>query len=72
MTADSRIENISDTARWVALYRAIESERPDAHFRDPYARRLLGEGGEADREVGARRFARASGPWSCGPASSTR
>ncbi len=47
MTADLRIENISDTARWVALYRAIESERPDAHFRDPYARRLLGEDGEA-------------------------
>jgi methyltransferase (TIGR00027 family) len=42
-----RIEHISDTARWVALYRAIESDRPDAHFRDPWARRLLGEGGEA-------------------------
>ena len=41
------IENISDTARWVALYRALESERPDAHFRDPYARRLAGEHGEA-------------------------
>lgn len=42
----SAIENISDTARWVALYRAIESDRPDAHFRDPYARRLIGQGGE--------------------------
>jgi methyltransferase (TIGR00027 family) len=41
------IAHISDTARWVALYRAIESERPDAHFRDPYARRLVGERGEA-------------------------
>ncbi len=41
------IENISDTARWVALYRAMESERPDAHFRDPHARRLAGERGEA-------------------------
>jgi methyltransferase (TIGR00027 family) len=41
------IENISDTARWVAVYRAQESERPDAHFRDPYARRLAGERGEA-------------------------
>jgi methyltransferase (TIGR00027 family) len=40
------IENISDTARWVAIYRAEESERPDAHFRDPYARRLAGERGE--------------------------
>jgi methyltransferase (TIGR00027 family) len=44
--AGARIENVSDTARWVALYRAIESERPDAHFRDPYARRLAGERGE--------------------------
>ena len=44
--AGARIENVSDTARWVALYRAIESERPDAHFRDPHARRLAGERGE--------------------------
>jgi methyltransferase (TIGR00027 family) len=40
------IENISDTARWVAIYRAMESERPDAIFRDPYARRLGGARGE--------------------------
>jgi methyltransferase (TIGR00027 family) len=40
------IEHVSDTARWVALYRAMESERPDALFRDPYARRLAGERGE--------------------------
>jgi methyltransferase (TIGR00027 family) len=44
---DSKIENISDTARWVALYRAMETERPDAHFRDPFARRLAGQRGEA-------------------------
>jgi len=43
---DPSIANISDTARWVALYRAMESERPDAHFRDPYARRLAGTRGE--------------------------
>ncbi len=43
---DPSIESISDTARWVALYRAMESERPDAHFRDPYARRLAGARGE--------------------------
>jgi len=30
----------------VALYRAMESERPDALFRDPYARKLAGERGE--------------------------
>ena len=40
------IEHISDTARWVALYRAMESERPDAHFRDPFARVLAGAKGE--------------------------
>ena len=41
-----KIENVSDTARWVAVYRAMETDRPDAHFRDPYARRLAGEHGE--------------------------
>ncbi|HEX9636270.1 MAG TPA: SAM-dependent methyltransferase [Acidobacteriota bacterium] len=40
------IRNISDTARWVAVYRARESERPDAHFQDRFARRLAGERGE--------------------------
>jgi methyltransferase (TIGR00027 family) len=40
------IRNISDTARWAAVYRARESERPDALFRDPLARRLAGERGE--------------------------
>ena len=40
------IEHISDTARWVAVYRAMETERPDAHFHDPYARRLAGAHGE--------------------------
>lgn len=42
---DSRIRHISDTARWVAEYRAEESERPDALFRDPLARRLAGARG---------------------------
>ena len=41
------INNVSDTARWVAFYRAMESERPDAVFRDPFARRLAGDKGEA-------------------------
>lgn len=40
------IRDISDTARWVAYYRAMETDRPDALFRDPYARRLAGERGE--------------------------
>jgi methyltransferase (TIGR00027 family) len=45
--ADSPITHVSDTARWVALYRAVETERADPLFRDPYARRLAGERGEA-------------------------
>jgi methyltransferase (TIGR00027 family) len=40
------IRSISDTARWVAFHRATESERSDAIFHDPYARRLAGERGE--------------------------
>jgi methyltransferase (TIGR00027 family) len=47
MTQATPIRNVSDTALWVAIYRAMESERPDAIFRDPYARRLGGERGEA-------------------------
>ncbi len=39
------IENVSDTARWVAMYRAMETERRDAIFRDPFAARLAGEHG---------------------------
>lgn len=41
------IDNVSDTARWVAVYRAMETARPDAVFRDPYAARLAGEKGVA-------------------------
>src|SRR3954465_1216985 len=41
------IENVSDTARWVAVYRAMETDRPDALFRDPFAARLAGEKGNA-------------------------
>jgi methyltransferase (TIGR00027 family) len=43
----SHIRNVSDTAHWVAMYRAMESDRRDALFRDPYARRLAGPRGEA-------------------------
>src|SRR3954468_1891877 len=41
------VRNVSDTARWVATYRARESARRDALFRDPLAGRLAGERGEA-------------------------
>jgi methyltransferase (TIGR00027 family) len=40
------IQHISDTARWAAVFRARESERPNALFRDPFARRLAGQRGE--------------------------
>jgi methyltransferase (TIGR00027 family) len=46
-STDNPIRNVSDTALWVAIYRAMESERPDAIFHDPYARRLGGERGQA-------------------------
>ncbi len=46
MSTEPLIRNVSDTAAWVAMYRAMESERPDAVFRDPYARRLAGKRGE--------------------------
>lgn len=53
------IEHVSDTARWVAYYRAMETDRPDAIFRDPYARRLAGAEGKAivDRLPDGRRMA---------------
>jgi methyltransferase (TIGR00027 family) len=43
----SPVSNVSDTARWVAVYRAWESARPDALFNDPYAKSLAGERGKA-------------------------
>lgn len=44
--SDGTLQNISDTALWVAMYRAYESERKDALFHDPWARRLAGPRGE--------------------------
>lgn len=37
------IKNVSDTSIWVAHYRALESERGDALFQDPYAKILVGD-----------------------------
>ncbi len=37
----SSIEHVSDTALWVANYRALESRRSDALFHDPLAEKLL-------------------------------
>lgn len=44
--SEPTIQHISDTARWSAVFRARESERPNPLFRDPFARRLAGERGE--------------------------
>jgi len=40
------VERVQDTARWVAMARALESERPDRLFDDPFARKLAGPRGE--------------------------
>jgi len=42
---DATIENVSDTAFWVAHYRGLEGERADALFQDPLAARLAGDRG---------------------------
>ncbi|UBF27049.1 SAM-dependent methyltransferase [Kovacikia minuta CCNUW1] len=53
------LQSVSDTARAVAFARALETERPDALFHDPFARRLAGVQGEqiyhkmqGDRSIG--------------------
>jgi methyltransferase (TIGR00027 family) len=50
-SASTPVSNVSDTARWIAAYRATESARPDALFKDPLAERLAGEHG---RDIVAR------------------
>jgi methyltransferase (TIGR00027 family) len=45
MPSSPPVTHVSDTALWVAMYRAMESDRPDPLFRDPYARKLAGERG---------------------------
>ena len=42
----SEISHISDSALWVAVYRAMETRRKDAIFRDPYAAMFAGERSE--------------------------
>ncbi len=44
------VSNVSDTARWMAVYRAWETTRLNPLFRDPYAERLAGARG---REMAA-------------------
>ncbi len=44
---DTPIAHVTDTAFWVATYRANESARPDALFRDPLAGKLADARGRA-------------------------
>jgi methyltransferase (TIGR00027 family) len=45
-SADQTIHHISETALLAAVYRAHETARPDALFRDPLAERLAGDRGQ--------------------------
>jgi methyltransferase (TIGR00027 family) len=46
------VGHISDTALWAAYFRAEETKRPDAMFRDPYAEKLeAGKGIEIARSI---------------------
>jgi methyltransferase (TIGR00027 family) len=45
--ASSEIRDVSDTAIWVAYYRAVETDRHDAIIRDPLAKVLVGDRGAA-------------------------
>ena len=47
----SPIEDVSDTAFWIAYHRALETARSDALFVDPYAARLAGERGRKISEA---------------------
>jgi len=48
------MEHVSDTAFWVAHFRAKENARPRALFRDPYAQRLTGARGKAFADAAPR------------------
>lgn len=54
--ANATIENVSDTAFWVAHYRGIEGKRRDALFRDPLAALLAGDRGRSIAEAMPRPF----------------
>lgn len=54
------IEHVSDTAIWVAHYRALESERSDSLFKDPFAKILIG-----DRHLSADILKSETTKWTC-------
>lgn len=45
MSENDLIQHVSDTSRWIAAYRAQETARPDAVFKDPLAERLASSRG---------------------------
>jgi methyltransferase (TIGR00027 family) len=55
---NAMFDDVTDTASWVAAYRAKESARPDALFRDSLAERVTDERGRriADEIVGTENF----------------
>lgn len=55
---DEFIQHVSDTSAWVAHYRAIESERPDSLFTDPFAKILVG-----DRALSVERMKSEASKW---------
>jgi methyltransferase (TIGR00027 family) len=56
--SEAAIEDVADTALWIAAYRARETARADALFRDPLAARLAGPKGArvAATMTGAEQF----------------
>ncbi|TQF68379.1 SAM-dependent methyltransferase [Rhodococcus spelaei] len=57
MTDEPLVTNVSDTARWVAVHRAVESARPDALFHDSLAGLLAGTRGREIAEAARREIA---------------
>jgi methyltransferase (TIGR00027 family) len=54
--ANAVIENVSDTAFWIAHYRSVETRRADALFHDPLAGVLAGDRGKSIAEAMPGRF----------------
>ncbi|HEX2749313.1 MAG TPA: SAM-dependent methyltransferase [Verrucomicrobiales bacterium] len=61
---DLPIQHVTDTAIWVAHYRALESVRPDALFHDDLAAVLTGERGRRIAEALERRESQSMTRWS--------
>jgi len=59
VSGDTPIRHVTDTAFWVATYRAEETERLDGLFRDPLASRLTGDlGPRISRQMHQSRYVR--------------